>query len=76
MAELKPCPFCGGEAHLDFAHGGNKSYIGANGFAKATPMLYRVFCEDCIAQTCPYEEPKDAIEAWNRRIDKEGGSEK
>jgi hypothetical protein len=71
MAELELCPFCRGRAHLASAHVCNQIYIGTDGFSKELPVLYRVFCEDCLAQTCQYEEPKDAIKAWNRR-DKDG----
>jgi hypothetical protein len=71
MDELELCPFCRGRSHLASAHCCNQVYIGTDGFAKELPVFYRVFCEDCIAQTCQYEEPKDAIKAWNRR-DKDG----
>ena len=66
--DIKPCPFCGGMAHLDFAHGSNQSYLGDNGFAKSTPFLYMVFCEDCYTRTIACENSKIAIQIWNRRI--------
>ena len=60
MAELKPCPFCGGRAFV-------KSSIQPVGFA------YRVYCgnEDCKVepQTHAYFYKDQAIEAWNRRAE-------
>ena len=64
MAELKPCPFCGGE--ID-ERGGQCNY------GKET-MILDLKCKSCETifkfkskWSCnPYEE---AIEAWNRRID-------
>lgn len=57
MAELKPCPFCGGEATL--------SYNTAYGFCP--------WCDntDCILNdlTHGYETEEEAIEAWNRRAE-------
>lgn len=59
--ELKPCPFCGGEAKVDCAP---RSY--------GTVVVY-AFCKECGAQSeefcarydiCAKDE---AINAWNRR---------
>lgn len=53
--ELKPCPFCGGEAQIGVAHfpAGDR---------------YRVFCTECGATTWPrIIAPKNAEKAWNRR---------
>ena len=59
MAELKPCPFCGGRAFV------KNSGVYAAGFA------YRVYCgnEDCKIEpkTHAYFQREQAIEAWNRR---------
>ena len=59
MAELKPCPFCGGEAKLRETTYGNN--IGA----------YFVYCanRDCeVSPSTGYRRfRKEAIEAWNRR---------
>jgi Lar family restriction alleviation protein len=52
MTELKPCPFCGGEAKL------------ISEYANA----HYVECKNCWAsvwRSCPTHE--EAIEVWNRR---------
>ena len=68
MSELKPCPFCGGEAELDFAHT-SFTYTDAFGKAREPGFFYTVKCGDnvCGCKIGIYEEPKMAIEAWNRR---------
>ncbi len=56
MFELKPCPFCGGEARL----------IHATEYPSGD--RYRVACSDCGATTWPRIIcGKNAIAAWNRR---------
>ncbi len=67
MKDLKPCPFCGGFAHLDFAHGSSQVYADKNGFSASTPVLYMVFCADCFSRTIQCETTEIAIELWNRR---------
>ena len=69
MMYFKPCPFCGGEAHLDFAHGSNQIYADKNGFVASTPMLYMVFCENCSVRTPPCESVEIAEFIWNRRAE-------
>ena len=57
MTELKPCPFCGGEAHVvETIHG------------KTLPW---VRCKDCGMETPMLDTEEEAIEAWNRRVDNE-----
>jgi Lar family restriction alleviation protein len=56
MAELKPCPFCGGEAKLHH---------------RMFRPLYAVVCKDTKCQghnlyVLHYSE-KEAVDAWNRR---------
>lgn len=57
MSELKPCPFCGGEAVLKKHH---------NRFID----WFSVSCNKChISQTGNYFGfGFEAIEAWNRRV--------
>ena len=64
MAELKPCPFCGG-----------KAYIGQT--KKTLKKQYCVSCENlrCIASllrnpfVTHFLSMSEAIEAWNRRVE-------
>ena len=51
--ELKPCPFCGGKAYLEWCKG----------------HLYKVECEECHATTAKYITPLEAQEEWNMRVD-------
>lgn len=60
MAELKPCPFCGGEAFVYY------SSSPLNG------SFSEVICRECKCQTLRLRGDK-AIEVWNRRA--ENGNE-
>lgn len=51
MSELKGCPFCGGKARV-WNHGYYQWY------GK---------CDECQAETCHYDNPYSAANAWNRR---------
>lgn len=55
--DLKPCPFCGGEANV-------KMWCEPD-----TPYL--VMCESCKASVNDYATEAEAIEAWNRRAEPE-----
>lgn len=65
--ELKPCPFCGNHARLDFSRDGGKQYFDEYGYVQYTDFIYLVSCEFCLAKTGNYERTADAIAAWNRR---------
>lgn len=60
MADLKPCPFCGGEAFVS----ARLPYFGEH-------LTVAVVCEDCNAASKHKAKEKDAIEAWNRRTSRE-----
>ena len=67
MTELKPCPFCGGEASASCERKANYLYM------VSMPIFTiecRVGCEKCgiyfRQNSVRYEE---AAEAWNRRAD-------
>ena len=70
MSDLKPCPFCGGEAEIRTTYRELETHD--------VPIYSYVRCTKCFAQTYefPYKntdrtgtKPVDsAIEAWNRRI--------
>ena len=59
--ELKPCPFCGGEAiYITTA-------IKAGDLVKE---FYSISCLDCNAEIYKYcKTEEEAIEAWNRRAE-------
>ena len=60
MAELKPCPFCGGEV---VQHHATSEEL-------CIDLGYRFFCEKlCCMQVKYYETKEEAIEAWNRRAE-------
>lgn len=56
MAELKPCPFCGGKAKL-ISRGG-LHYV-------------ECYVNTCyiVPKTTWYKEKSEAIKAWNRRAE-------
>ena len=63
MIELKPCPFCGGEAIIRRTSVSN--WLGE-------PRDFTVVCRECDASVRKfYPKEKEAIEAWNRRADNE-----
>lgn len=59
MAELKPCPFCGSEAHLAVIAGG------------LPRPIYYGFCTNGHCQTTMVKRrsKQKAIEAWNKRVE-------
>ena len=56
MNDLKPCPFCGGEAVIDVD-------------PDAVRWKYYAVCNRCCATSGLTYTPQKAIEAWNRRVD-------
>lgn len=68
MPELKPCPFCGGEAHV--VEGMYSSY--QEGYAVrcrhcALTLGASGRLGECYEWSCCYETEAEAIEAWNTR---------
>lgn len=60
MSELKPCPFCGGEAELIIFPGYFKSGLSSTGWL--------VKCKSGHCNQLPYISDHDAEEAWDRRV--------
>jgi len=59
MKKLKNCPFCGQDCEIQYA-----------GYdpIKQTPFVF-ISCSGCFASSFNYfQTKKDAIEAWNKRI--------
>ena len=60
MAELKPCPFCGGEAFVcEYLYSCEPGRI----------VMYGVECNGCHTTTFEGNSKQEAIEAWNRRAE-------
>lgn len=70
MSDLKLCPFCGGEAYHDSASCWNHDE------EKWMPNFWhRVICKNCGNQTKSFYTEAEAIEAWNRRTEREAKAE-
>ena len=58
--ELKPCPFCGGEANL-IKRNLKTGFFPSGG-------TYYVHCKSCLISTQPRKHKEDVIDIWNRRV--------
>ena len=68
MSELKPCPFCGGEAFVndDPTGNGGKPHMSGN---VGLGRLWSVECYECGADAGFWQDSNVAIKAWNTRAD-------
>lgn len=69
MPELKPCPFCGGEADY-YTYEQEHDLYDSNtlGFLETYETTeHCVGCEECLAMVGPFVTKKQAIKAWNTR---------
>ena len=69
MTELKPCPFCGGEAEVYDYEASQDIYDGQT-LGYLDTEYYTAYGCGCAMYGCIIGEKKseeDAIEAWNRR---------
>ena len=69
MAELKPCPFCGGKADLRQEDFDPRWMPTRNDPDSGGCPPYYVQCDDCGATTEYRYMAHEAIELWNRRAD-------
>ena len=63
MDKLKPCPFCGGKASINFD---SEATVDTQGRCWA----YNIVCDKCCATSGLAYSIEMAIEIWNRRVDK------
>ena len=57
---LKPCPFCGGQAELQAKNITT---------TKTSKTLYQIICTECTCSIVDYVYADTAVRAWNRRVD-------
>lgn len=69
MSELKPCPFCGGNAELRFFNNGS-SFSFRVECLNCTAMVGRRVPEYSTKRTFWFGTKREAIDAWNAREDR------
>ena len=69
MSNLKPCPFCGGEAFVndDPTGNGGKPHMSGN---VGLGRLWSVECDECGADAGFWQDRDVAIAAWNSRAER------
>lgn len=66
MTELKPCPFCGGEATPLYCEHGDR-YTSNIYYPSKRGTIKCKSCEITLPRV--YSKVSKAVEAWNRRVD-------
>lgn len=61
---LKPCPFCGGKAKINYLPPFVHPKTGRKGIERR-----QVYCDNCGVVTAGMVSEEAAIEAWNRRAE-------
>ena len=71
MAELKPCPFCGGEAKVMVCDGAGTycTDIGTELFMGRKMSHCLVRCKKCGVKTKAYLTRRGVFNAWDRRAE-------
>lgn len=64
QAELKTCPFCGGEAEIHIC-----MVVDENNIGIIRQGQTGVHCTNCRTATHIFDNEDEAIEAWNRRVE-------
>ena len=67
MANLKHCPFCGGEAIMETCDARGIYAVRSQWQVRAENIHYRVLCRKCGTRTKAYLTKKGAFNSWNRR---------
>ena len=70
MAELKKCPFCGGEAEL-YEGEQERNIYDSHTLGYVDTEYYTVHgvgCTDCKCIMAEFTSEEEAIEAWNNRV--------
>ena len=60
--KIKPCPYCGGKAYLDFEQNENTDSYPTN-------TLWAVVCDQCGAILYPFQTKEDAVNGWNAKAE-------
>lgn len=73
MAELKPCPFCGGEPLIQVCDGAGMyhSRIGTASIGGRSMTHLLILCKKCGVHTKAYATERGLFNAWNRRMEHE-----
>ena len=66
MSELKPCPFCGGEAKIFTFYKGGLCVKCMNCYNQT-----HVWIDECIADAQKKSAFEKAVAAWNRRVERQ-----